>query len=416
MNIRSKMSPAFAKLQGGLFAKVTKADVGNSYLELISKGVSPMGWADPFYPDGRMPEHILKATIECIETGMASHYTVPVGNPELRREIAKKLKAFNGIDADPDRNILITPGSDSGLFYAMLPFIQPGDEVMVLDPSYPNNFLNVELMGGSVVRIPLREDNGYQPVIDDFKQRLTDKTKMVLLTHPNNPTTTVFRRRHLEELARFTVENDLVLVVDQAFEDTVFDNLEYVNIATLPGMWERTVSVFSISKGMGLSGFRVGYVVADDHIMDVLYGACVSVLGATNTAAQIGAIAALKDSGFINSYREIYDGRRKFAYEVFNSIPGVSMLMPESGFYSWINISRLGDSSEICEFLIKDAKVAVNDGKAYGLEGKGHIRVIHGALSNEEQAFDSLLRMKKSLERLAKDKGIERVVAGPCIV
>lgn len=406
MSIRNKMAPAFAKLQGGLFSKVTKADVGNAYLELINKGVSPMGWADPFYPDGRMPEHVLNATIECIETGTASHYTVPIGNPELRCEVAKKLKIHNGIDADPNRNILITPGSDSGLFYAMLPFVQPGDEVMVLDPSYPNNFLNVELMGGKVVRIPLRQEYGYHPALYDFEKRLTDKTKMVLLTHPNNPTTTVFRRKRLEELARFIVDNDLVLVVDQAFEDSVFDNIEYVNMATLPGMWERTLSVFSISKGMGLSGFRVGYVVANDNIMDVLYGACVSVLGATNTAAQIGAIAALKDSGFVDKYRKIYDGRRKFAYQLFNSIPGVSMLMPESGFYSWINVSRLGDSSDICDFLIKDAKVAVNDGKAYGVEGSGYIRVIHGAMSNEEKAFDALIRMKESLQRLAKDKGI----------
>ena len=162
-------------------------------------------------------------------------------------------------------------------------------------------------------------------------------------------------------------------------------------------MGENLVSVF-VSKGLGLSGFRVGYVAADDHVMDVLYGACVNVLGATNTAPQLGAIAALKDYSFVNKYREIYEKRRKLAYDIFNSIPGVSMLMPESGFYSWINVSRLGDSSEICEFLIGDAKVAVNDGKAYGHEGSGYIRVIHGALTNEEQSFvDALLRMKESL-------------------
>lgn len=406
MSIRNKMSPQFAKLEGGLFSKVTKADVGDSYLELIRKGIAPMGWADPFYPDGKMPEHVLRATIECLQTGAASHYTVPIGNPELRRVIAKRLKEFNGIDSDPSRNILVTPGSDSGLFYAMLPFIEPGDEVMVLDPSYPNNFLNVELMGGKIVRIPLRESNQYQFDIEDFEKRLSDKTKMILITHPNNPTTTVFRRSKLEALAQFAVENDLVVVVDQAFEDTVFDGIEFVNLATLPGMWERTLSVFSVSKGLGLSGFRVGYVVADDEVMDVLYGACVNVLGATNTAAQLGAIAALSDYSFVNKYKEIYYRRRKLAYDIFNSIPGVSMLMPESGFYSWINVSKLGDSSEICEFLIEDAQVAVNDGKTYGHEGSGYIRVIHGALTNEEHAIDALLRIKESLERLAKIKGI----------
>ena len=396
MNIRNKMSPGFARVEGGLFSKVTKADVGDSYLELISKGISPMGWADPFYPDGLMPEHVRKATVESIESGKASHYTVPIGNPELRREIARRLKEFNGIEADPDRNILITPGSDSGLYYAMLPFILPGDEVIVFDPSYPNNFLNVELMGGNLVRVPLRKENGYQLDVKDVEAKLSGRTKMILLTHPNNPTTTVFRRENLEALSRLAVEKDLVVVVDQAFEDSVFDNVEYVSIATLPGMWERTLSVFSVSKGMGLSGFRVGYVVSDDHIMDSLYGACVSVLGATNTAAQIGAIAALKDTSFVQRYKEIYDGRRKYAYELFNSIPGVSMLMPESGFYSWIDVSGLGDST----------KISVNDGKTYGREGSGHLRVIHGALLHQDQAFDALLRMKKSLEKLAKNKGL----------
>jgi aspartate/methionine/tyrosine aminotransferase len=329
------MSPRFAKLEGGLFSKVTKADVGDSYLDLISKGIAPMGWADPFYPDGRMPEHVLRATIECLESGTASHYTVPIGNPELRQVIAKRLKEFNGIDADPGRNILVTPGSDSGLFYAMLPFIEPGDEVLVPDPSYPNNFLNVELMGGTIVRVPLREANGFQFDIEDFKQRLSDKTKMILITHPNNPTTTVFRRSNLEALAEFAVENDLVVVVDQAFEDTVFDDIEFVNIATLPGMWERTLSVFSVSKGLGLSGFRVGYVAADDHVMDVLYGACVNVLGATNTAAQLGAIAALKDYSFVNKYREIYEKRLQLDSRCEHAYARIRVLFVDKRIQAW---------------------------------------------------------------------------------
>lgn len=408
MDIRSKMHPAFAKLEGGLFTEVAKADVGNAYIELIRRGVSPLGWADPFYPDGCMPEHVLRAMVKCLDSGRASHYTVPIGSAELRSEVSRKLSEFNGIDADPDRNILITPGSDSGLFYAMLPFILPGDEVMVLDPSYPNNFLNVELMGGKAVRIGLHEERGYQPNIEDFERGLTKNTKMVLLTHPNNPTTTVFRRQFLEELARFVVDNDLVLVVDQAFEDTVFDGIEYVNVATLPGMWERTLSVFSISKGMGLSGLRVGYIVSDDNIMDVLYGACVNVLGATNTAAQAGAIAALANPGFVKEYRNTYDKRRKFAYEVFNSIPGVSMLMPESGFCSWINVSQLGDSSDVSDFLVREAKVAVNDGKTYGLQGSGYIRIVHGAMVDDSQVFESLLRIRRALDKLARAKGVSR--------
>jgi len=261
-------------------------------------------------------------------------------------------------------------------------------------------------MGGVTVRIPLYEKDNYQPKIEEFEKRLTDRTKLVLLTNPNNPTSTVFRRENLEKLANFIIENDLILVVDQAFEDCIFDNIEYVSMCSLPGMWERTATVFSVSKGMALSGFRVGYIVANDQMMDVFYGSAVNVLGAANTVAQIGTIEAFKDSSFMEEYNKIHD-RRKFVYELFKSTPGVSILKPESSFISWLNVSKLGDSSDICDYLIKEAKVAVNDGKAYGKEGEGHIRVVHGCLKNDEDAFDALRRMNEAFIKLANKKGIK---------
>ncbi|XID93950.1 pyridoxal phosphate-dependent aminotransferase [Paenibacillaceae bacterium WGS1546] len=400
MDPKVKMNPVFRKLEGGLFSNVSKADVGGSYASLAENGVTLMGWADPFFPDPAIPEHVLKAALECLQTGFPAHYTMPIGNLDLRKELAVKLKKQNGIDADPERNILVTPGSDAGLFYAMMPFLTPGDEVLVPSPGYPNSFLNPELLGGKTVRVPLRKEDGYQPDIREFRKRLTPKTRMVVLTHPNNPTTTVFRKERLLEIAHFVIENDLVLVVDQAFEDTVFDGVEYVNMASLPGMRERTVSVFSISKGMGLSGFRVGYLVACDVWMDAYYGGCVNVLGATNTMAQIAAITALRNNGYMDEYKRIHDRRRKSVYEILNAVPGVRMAMPESGFYSWIDVSRLGDSTDIAAFLIRDAQVAVNDGKSYGEEGAGHLRIIHGSLSDESQAMDAISRIANSLRTL----------------
>ena len=295
--ITDKMIPAFQQTQGGLFSKVEKADVGD-IAEKLSSGIAFLSWADPFYPNASTPAHVAQAMIDSINDGSAGHYTMPIGNPELKRELAKKLKRFNGLDVIPERNILVTPGSDSALFYAMLPFIHDGDEVMIIDPSYPNNFQNTEILGGKVVRIPVYEEDGYQFNIEAFESRLTPKTKMVVLTNPNNPTTVSYRR-NMEQLAEFIVRNDLVLVVDQAFEEPVFDGVEMVTAAALPGMWERTVSVFSISKVLGLSGLRVGYIVADDHIIDKLYGAAVTVLGATNTAAQLGTVAACRIRHFL---------------------------------------------------------------------------------------------------------------------
>ncbi|MEG2082511.1 MAG: pyridoxal phosphate-dependent aminotransferase, partial [Oscillospiraceae bacterium] len=258
--ITEKMNEAFKKVEGGLFSKVEKADVGDAVAKMRENGVALMSWADPFFPDPSVPPHVAEAMIASIKSGFASHYTMPIGNTELKNEIAKKLERVNHIKADPQRNILVTPGSDSGLFFAMLPFICPGDEVMIIDPSYPNNFQNAEIMGGTVIRIPVYAENGYQFNIEDFENAVTAKTKMVVLTNPNNPTSTVYSREKLEQLSKFIIKNDLVLVVDQAFEEPVFDGVEMVTMANLPDMWERTVTVYSLSKGMGLSGLRVGYI------------------------------------------------------------------------------------------------------------------------------------------------------------
>jgi aspartate/methionine/tyrosine aminotransferase len=407
MNVKEKMNLSFRDLEGGLFATVTKADVGEGAGNLMAQGYDIMAWADPFFPDPSIPPSVTQTMIKAFEDGFPAHYTMPMGNADLRRVIAKNLWEKNKIKADPSRNILITPGSDSGLIYSMLPFISEGDEVMIPDPSYPSNFLNAKLCGGVAVPVPLREENNWQPEIEEFQKRLTSKTKMVLISHPNNPTTTVFRREGLEKLCRFIVENDLILVCDQAFEDHIYDGIEFVSPATLPGMWERTVSVFSISKGIGLSGFRVGYIVAEDHIMDVLYGGTVNILGATNTAAQLGAITALEEKSILEENYKIFEHRRKIAYEVFSTIPGVKIRMLESGFLSWLNISRLGTSAEVAAYILQEAKVSVNEGTPYGQCGEGYIRIVHGCFKDETRALNAYNRIKEALIKLAKLKGIE---------
>lgn len=399
MSIREKISKRYEGVEGGLFSKVTKADVGEGFAEMGEEKVTLMGWADPFYPDPSLPKSVADAMIREIESGFPAHYIMPSGSPELREMIAGKLKEKNQLDADPKRNIIITPGSDSGLFYAVSLFIGQGDEALVPDPSYPNNFMDPKLLGGKAVSVPLNEAEGYAFDMDAFERAVTDRTKAVILTHPNNPTTRVYRREELEKLSEFIIRHDLVLIVDQAFEETVLDEIEFVTPASLPGMWERTVTVFSISKGMALSGLRVGYIVACDKIMDVMYGAAVNVLGAANSLAQAGAMAAFQNDGYVKKYLEKYDYRRKQAYEIFSAVEGVEIQMPESGFYCWIDVSRLGDSTEIMEYLVKEARVAVNDGKAYGTLGAGHLRIIHGCLGSDEEAVAALHRMAEALGR-----------------
>lgn len=396
--MKEKMKKEFQTFEGGLFSDVEKADVGDSYQKLGEQGVALMGWADPFTPDFSLPEHVMNKTLEAIRLPLSAHYTAPVGNDELKELIAEKCKAFNHLDVDPRRNIIITPGSDSALFFAMFPFIEKGDEVMIPSPSYPNNFTNVKMMQGKVVPIPLYAEDGYQLRIEEFEKRVTSKTKMVVLTHPNNPTTTVYNRKSLEDLSSFIQKHDLILVCDQAFEDFTFEN-EMITPASLPGMMERTITVCSVSKGMGLSGYRVGYIVADDKVMDVMYGCAVSVIGATNTIAQVAVMEAFKDPSFMDTFKRAYDVRRHRAYEILNEVPGVHVQLPQSGFLCWVDVSGLGSSSDICAYLIKEAKVALNDGVNYGPGGEGHLRIVLGVYEDDQKVIDALNRMADALRK-----------------
>jgi aspartate/methionine/tyrosine aminotransferase len=329
---------------------------------------------------------------------------MPIGDDRLKTLIATKFKRDHLIDVNPERNIVITPGSDSGLLFAMIPFIGTGDEVLVHSPSYPSNFLNPSLLGGKAIPVPTHKDNNYQLEIEEYRQRLTNKTKMILLTQPNNPTTTVFRKKCLEQLAQFVIDNDLILIVDYAFEDIIYDNIEFFDITRIEGMWERTISVHSISKGMALSGFRVGYLVADDRIIDVLYGCAVNIIGATNTSAQQGAIAAFLDLSFVDEYKRIFDKRRKKAFELFNSIPGVSMSMPESSYLSWVDVSKLGTSAEVSKYILDNAQVVVNEGTPYGPGGEGYLRIVHGCYRDETVVETVLRRIRDALLKLSVEK------------
>lgn len=408
-SIKEKMRPVFAKLDGGLFSTSGKADVGDVAERMRQQNVALMSWADPFFPDPSIPEDVLQAALEALNGGFPSHYTMPIGSPELKKLIAARIYRNYGLTINPERNIIINPGSDNGLLFAMFPWICPGDEVMVHDPSYPNSFLDPELLGGVTVRVPTYREDSFHLRIEEYEKRVTDRTKMVLLTNPNNPTGVCFTRQELEELAAFCVRHDLICICDQAFEDTTMPDHEMICMASLPGMWERTVTVCSVSKGMGLSGFRVGWTYANDVIMDVYYGAAVNIQGATSTLAQLAVVPAFQNDAFIAEYKAKYLERHQYAYNRLNSIPGISVELPEAGFYLWIDVSGLGDSSQIVNYLIHEAKVSTNDGKFYGAQGDGYIRLIDGCFWENKDCFAALDRVAEALQKLADKQDFKTI-------
>lgn len=405
--MRNKMKPYFQTLKGGLFEAVNKADVGDNADKMKEDDVAMLCWADPFFPDDKL-DHDVRAAIEkSLLDGTAQHYTAPIGNAELKETIAKKLFEDNYLSVNSKRNIIITPGSDAALFFSLVPFIEPGDEVMIVNPSYPNNFQAVQILGGIPVSVPVMPETGFEIEIEEFERRLTDRTKMVILSNPNNPTTVVYSRKSMKALADFVKKNDLIIVVDQAFEDIVFDEKEMITMASLERMFERTITIFSISKGFGLSGLRVGYIVAPDVLIDTMFASAVSVIGASNTASQLAAITALqKRKALLRGYKETFDYRRKVLYDALRDIPGVEMQIPQSAFLSWIDVSKLGSSDEIVNYLIEEAKVFVNSGNCYGSMGEGHIRLVQGCYRDDETIEAIILRIRAALIKKSHEKGL----------
>lgn len=404
--MKNKMKKEFLGFEGGLFSVVEKADVGDSYSKMAEAGVALMGWADPFMPNFSLPEHIKKKTLDAIQSPVSAHYTAPTGNMELREIICKSIYQKYGVTIEAGRNVIITPGSDSALFFAMLPFLQKGDEVIIPCPSYPNNLQNIKMLQATPTILELKADNDYQIDLQSLEALITNKTKMIVLTHPNNPTTTVYNQESLEAIRTIVLKYDLILICDQAFEDFTYEN-KFIAPMSLPDMFEHTITICSISKGMGLSGYRVGYIIASDIVMDILYGCAVSVIGATNTVSQIAAIEAFKNPEFMKEFKKAYDYRRHQAYQILNAIPGVKMKLPESGFLAWVDVSQLGDSTAICKRLVSEAKVAVNDGINYGPGGNGHIRIVLGVYQDDQLVVDALNRMAKVLRQIAKEKEIK---------
>ncbi|MEV7646938.1 pyridoxal phosphate-dependent aminotransferase [Arthrobacter sp. NPDC089319] len=394
------LNTRLSRFTGGLFAPHRKSDIGETADRLRRDGIDILAWADPFAPDRSLPKNFRKALHAEIEGGAPEHYTVPVGSLELRQALARKLESQNGIIADPSRNIVVTPGADSGLLMCMMALLNPGDEVLVPEPGFPAAFSNCEILGAVPVPLKMTAESGYQLDFDELERAVTPMTKMVFIAHPNNPTGTVFRKSVLQELARFVVKHDLLLLCDQAFEDHIFDGIEFVSPAALPGMADRTVTVFSFSKGYGLSGFRVAYIHACAEIMDVFYGNVTTVCGATSSLAQRLALAALEDEEVLTSYYRKLEYRRNLLFDTLSTVPGVRMQRSESGILSWIDVSDLGTSAEVVDHLLRTAKVLVNDGTAYGPHGAGHLRLVHGCILDDDRAAEVFQRIRTSLLQL----------------
>ena len=351
-------------------------------------------------PDFDTPKKIKEAAYESLKAGHV-FYTSNYGIPALRKEIAKWETEHHGVQYDADE-VLVTVGVGEATYASMAAFLEDGDEVLVPNPVWLNYIHVPSSLGAVPVTYNLKEENNYQIDMEELESKITDKTKMIVIVNPSNPTGGVLSRETLEKLSQLAIKNDLLVVADEIYSQLVYDDTKHVSIASRPGMKERTITLGGFSKAYSMTGWRLGYMCAPRGII----AACVRVHQYTITCAssfvQDAAITALRDcADDVEAMRQEYQRRKDYAVKALNEIDGISCNDPQGAFYIFVNVKSLGMSSmEVAEYFLEEARVAMVPGSAFGSEGEGYLRLSYAC--SYEDLQEAIRRIKDAVEKLKK--------------
>ena len=350
-------------------------------------------------PDFTPPKHALESGWQAA-LGGKTHYAPTNGIPELREALVQKAYRDYGLRYDPDSEVLVTVGGTEAIFLALLGLVNPGDEVLVPNPGFVCYEPGVLLAGGVPVSVPLLEMNSFKPSIDDVTSLVTDKSRVMILNYPNNPTGTVLSREEVAALAKIAVERDLIVISDEVYEKIVYDNAEHHCLATFPGMRERTLVVNSFSKTYAMTGLRIGYVYGPKELISSIWLVHQYLIACVDTFAQYVALAALKGpQDFVIDMVKEFDRRRRFVFRRLNEIEGFGCALPKGAFYIFPNIKSFKMSSEdFAQMLLREAHVATVPGSAFGSFGEGYIRISYAAAY--DQLEEALNRIEKAVKKL----------------
>jgi aspartate/methionine/tyrosine aminotransferase len=349
-------------------------------------------------PDFDTPEFIREAAKKALDEGY-TRYPPAKGFVDLREAIAEKLKRENNIDADPDTEIFVSVGAMQGIFNTALHLLNPADEVIVIDPGY-DYYSQIRLFGGVPVRVPAFEKNRFKVDPDDIQKAITDKTKLMIINTPSNPTGAVLDKKIIKAIANLARQHNIIVLSDEPYESIIFDGQKHVSLASFDGMTALTISAFTLSKTYAMTGWRVGYVVAPKPFIDEMEKLMEHMVSGVTAVAQRAALAAITGSqACVSEMVRAYERRRKIIYEGLNAIDGVSCILPESTFYAFPNISGFGLTSwELAKYLVKKHRVAVIPGSIFGNNGEGYIRISFAL--NSQTLKEGILLIKKGLEAL----------------
>lgn len=366
-------------------------DRAKDYPDTINLGIGE--------PDFDTPEPIVEAGCEALRKGN-THYTANAGLMELREGIAGYLASY-GISYSADKNIIVTNGGMGALSLCLLCTISRGDEVIIQDPQWLNYRSQVVFAGGVPVAVPVSEKNRFSLKAEDIEKKITDKTRVLMLNSPNNPTGSVIPESDLKEIAELAVRHDLLVLSDEVYCEILYDGLEHHSIAAFPGMEERTIVINSFSKSFAMTGWRVGFAAGPASIISKMVVLQENMVACVASASQFAALKALEEKNRINEMREIYTRRREIIVNGLNDIPGVTCLKPDASFYVFPNIKAWGKSSKTAsdELLTKAGVIAI-PGSAFGANGEGYLRVSYA--NSEKNIISALQRIKAYALQIAE--------------
>lgn len=367
----------------GMYEKASKQFPGDDRLIHLEVG----------RPDFDTPLHIKEAAKAALDAGKV-HYGEFPGETDLRTAIAKRLSTFNQIPVGPSQ-IIVTNGLTHASFALVLASIDPGDEVILLEPYYPQVINKVELAGGVVVKVPLDVKNDFSIDARAIEAAITPRTKMICLVNPSNPTGRVYSREELSALADIAIRHDLLVCSDECYERILYDGNKHISIASLPGMAERTVSLFAFTKGYAMDGWRLGYLAAPAQFIPSLMKITMNDVSHVNTFIQAGGVAALEgDQRVVDEMVAEDQRRRDLVCSRLDALPGIRCKAPQGGIYAYPDIRGTGYSSQqLADLLLEKVQVVVESGAFYGRAGEGHIRLCFGSEPYE--------RLEEAMNRIA---------------
>lgn len=348
-------------------------------------------------PDFATPYHIREAAIEAISQGK-TFYTPSKGFLSLRKEISAVMERKYDLSYDPATEVLVTIGASEAIEVALITLLNEGDEVIVVSPSYISYEPIITMFGGKIVNIETLESEGFRLTPSALKAKLSDKTRLVILNYPNNPSGAIMIREDLEAIADVLRDIDVHVLSDEIYSELTYQGT-HVSLASLPGMRDKTLVVNGFSKAYAMTGWRLGYVCAPKDIIDALTKYHQYAVLCAPTISQFAGIEALKNGDEdIVHMREEYDMRRRFVVKRLNDM-GLSTANPLGAFYVFVNVKSTGMGSvEFCDALLDSKKVALIPGTAFGISGEGYVRLSYSYSINHIQ--EALSRIETFLNEL----------------